>query len=292
MPPKQRLLAIAMLIALPLLSQSAHATVATPTQKQVIDRFIACSSFAPQFEQLPQLVRERLESDLPQMLSSARYKSLTTLLLDSFEADKAKNAMGQQLSLSYDNGRYRVIIQKLENPLIRKLRDMEQASNETVGRYEMQHFISRLPHNPPPPRREALIKKLLSANGAIENAVKTQTTLHELVQGLATSAVQEQNRVSPNDAVEQGRRLTESLQPKLEAETLAKALYTYRSATDEELQQYIDFYNSDAGQWFRITQQNGWIGALRNIGRDIAWKMQHPDDAEMQTALEDEELEL
>ena len=294
MHPKQRLLAIAILTVLPLLSsQPAHATIATPNQKQVIDRFIACSSFAPQFEQLPLLVREQMERGFPQNISSTHYKNLSTLLLDSFEADRARSAMSQQLSLSYDNGRFRVMLQKLESPLIRKLHDMEQAINEPVARYEMQHFISRLPQNPVAPQRTALVKELLVTNGAIESALKTRITLNELVQELASGATLEQNRTSLNDVMEQKRKLTESLKPKVEAETLAKALFTYRDASDEELKQYIDFYKSDAGQWFRSTQQNGWLAALHEIGRDIAWKMQHPgsDDNVQKTALEDD-LEL
>jgi hypothetical protein len=287
---KKRLFAV--LVALPLLSlQPVHATMATPPQKQVIDRFITYSNFEPQFEQLPQLVREQMERDIPQTLPSDHYKDLTTLLFDSFEASKARSAMGQQLSLGYDNGRYLVMIQKLENPLIRRLRDMEQASSDPVARYEMQHFISRLPQNPVAPRREALIKDLLTANGAIESAIKTRATLHELMQGLAGVATQEQNRANLNESLERSRKLLESLKPKVAAETLARALYIYRNATDEELRQYIEFYNSDAGQWFKITQQNGWLGALRNIGRDIAWKIQHAENDDVQTALEDE-LEL
>jgi hypothetical protein len=290
MHPKQRLFAIAILTALPLLSpHPAHATLATPSQKQVIDHFIACSSFAPQFEQLPLLVREQMERGFSQNISSARYQSLSALLLDSFEADRARRAMGQQLSLGYDNGRYRVLIQKLENPLIRRLRDMEQAINGPVARHEMKHFISRLPQTPASPKREALIKELLIANGSIESAIQTRITLNELVQGLASGATPEQNRANLNDAMEQKRKLTETLQPQIEAETIAKALFTYRDASDEEIKQYTEFYSSDAGQWFIATQQNGWLAALREIGRDIAWKMQHPgNNDDVQTALEDE----
>jgi hypothetical protein len=289
MRPARRRFTIALLTALPLFSaQLAHGAIATPDQKQVIDRFIASSSYASQFEQLPLLVREQLESGLTHELSAARYQELTTLLLDSFEADRARNAMTQQLSLGYDTRHYRALLQKLESPPLRKLRNMEQAIHQPVARYEMQHFIARLPENPAPAKREALIKELLAANGAIEDSIKTRAILHELVNGLMDNSAPQQQRSGLNDAMEESRRVAERQRPAVESEILAKALYTYRDASDAEIKQYIEFYNSAAGQWFKHTQQNSWLSALRNIGRDITWKMQHPDAAEVQTALEDE----
>lgn len=289
MRPAQRLLATALLTALPLLSpQLAHATAAAPSQKQVLDRFITSSNYGPQLPQLPLLVREEMARSFANTLSSARYQELTTRLLDSFEAERTKRAMVQQLSLGYDSGRYRTLIQKLESGSIRKLRDMERASHEPVARLEMQHFIARLPDTPLPPKREALIKELLAANGAVESNINTRIALNEVMRGLMADAAPEKSRATLNDSLEQSRRLAESLRPAVAAETLATALYTYRNASDEELKQYIEFYNSAAGQWFKLTQQNGWLGALRNIGRDIAWKMQHAGSDDVQTALEDE----
>ena len=289
MKPTRRLIAAALLGTLPLLSpQLTHAAMAAPTQQQVIDRFIAYSNYEPQFQELPQMVEDLLKRDYANELSGSEYQELTDLLKKSFKIEQAKHAMTQQLSLGYDNGRYRVLIQKLENASIRKLRTMEQAVHEPVARHEMKYFIARLPNNPVPPKREALIKDLLEANGAVESEIKTRAALQQVVREVVGSVAAVKSSVSLNDSLEQNRILTETLRPKVQAEALAAALYTYRDATDEEVRQYIDFYNSPAGQWFKVTQQNGWIGALHNIGRDIAWKMQQSDDADLQTALGDD----
>lgn len=289
---KQGLFSLALLTALTLIpGHAAYATKAAPTQRQVIDRFITYSNFAPELDQLPLLVRKQLESDLPgNHLSSARQQELSSLLLDSFESDRARRAMTQQLSLGYDNRRFLALIQKLENPLIRKLRAMEQAVYGPVARHEMEHYVSQLPDHPVPPKREKLIRELISANGSVDNAVKTRTTLQIVVQQLMDNGI-DQSRAGLSNTVEQSIRISESLRPTVENETLAKALYTYRDASDEEILQYIDFYNSAAGEWFKLTQQNGWLGALRNIGRDVAWKMQHTDENGLHTAAEDD-LEL
>lgn len=290
MRPIQSMFAVALLTIMPLLSPPlAQAAMATSGQREVINRFIDYSSYATQFEALPQMVQKQLESSFGQGTASARYKELTTLLLDAFEADRARHAMIQQLSLGYDNSRYRALLQRLENPVIRKLRDMELAIHGPVARYEIRDFISRLPQNPAPAKRETLIRELLTASGAVENTLRTHATLNEVVRGLVTSPAAGTERNPMNDSLEQSQTLTKSLRPGVEAERLAVALYTYRDASDEEIRKYIDFYNSPAGQWFNQTQQNGWLGALRNIGRDVAWKMQHAGSSDdVQTAFEDE----
>lgn len=286
---RQGLFTLALVSALTLLpGQAIHATNAAPTQRQVIDRFITYSNFAPQLEQLPLMVREQIEKGMPNTLSSAQQQQLSTLMLDAFEAERARAAMTQQLSLGYDNRRFLALIQRLENPVIRKLRGMEQAIYEPVAHYELLHFISRFDEESIPPKREKLIKGLIKANGSIENTVMTRTTLQEVLSSLSATATDR-----GGNALEQNLKMAESLRPAVEKEVYARALFTYRNATDEDLQQYIDFYNSAAGEWFKLTQQNGWFGALRNIGRDVAWKMQHPGKAagDVQTAFEDE-LEL
>lgn len=70
--------------------------------------------------------------------------------------------------------------------------------------------------------------------------------------------------------------------PKREA--LPVALFTHHSASDNEIKSYINFYNSGAGQWLKVSQQPGWQGALRNIGRGVAWKMRNSSDNSVQTA--------
>jgi len=44
---------------------------------------------------------------------------------------------------------------------------------------------------------------------------------------------------------------------------LIRALYTYRSLSDEELATYVEFSESDAGRWFVATQRKGLIDAMR-----------------------------
>lgn len=278
MTTRPKSLAIALFCALPLLAPPLlHAsTAATPSQQQVLDRFIANSNHAPQFEGLSQMVKELLEREFSSEIPAAERGKLATRILDAFAAREAREAMAQQLTLSYDSGRYRALIQRLEGGVVRKLRDMERAIHEPVARHELENFISRLPANPVDPKREKLIKELLEAGGFIDSAVKTRVTLQQVVRELA-AANGGSGRISTSGTQEQRDALARSLRQEVESRTLAAALFTYRAASEDDIRQYIDFYNSPAGEWFKVTQQNGWLGALRNIGRNVAWQMQHPD---------------
>ena len=40
-------------------------------------------------------------------------------------------------------------------------------------------------------------------------------------------------------------------------------LYTFRSLTDEELNEYLSFSETDAGRWFVATQRKGLLDAMR-----------------------------
>jgi hypothetical protein len=54
-----------------------------------------------------------------------------------------------------------------------------------------------------------------------------------------------------------------SQQDALTRAALVRWLYTYRALTTEELAQYVEFNESDAGRWFAATQRKGLIEAMR-----------------------------
>ncbi len=270
------------LLLSPLLTLAANAT---HSQKQVIDRFISYSGYPPQFEQLPWIIKETLANSVSASNTHViDMKKLTSTLLDAYDSRRGKHAMGQQLSLGYDHRHYLGLIQKLEGQPTRKLLDMALATTPLDIRNAKQALIK----HPVTAQREALITTLLTANGAIENALQTCATLHEVIHGLVNKT--DAAKASPVQKSQQKQLAapTESLRATVTSETIAAAIITYRRASDDEIRQYIEFYNSAAGEWFKLTQQNGWLGALRNIGRDVAWQIQHTDNSDVQTALEDE----
>lgn len=285
MYPLQKSLIHSTLFILLLSPTLTLAASAIHTQKQVIDRFISYSGYPPQSGQLPWIIKETLANSVSASNTHAvDVDKLTATLLDAYDSQRVRHAMGQQLSLGYDHRHYLGLIQKLEGQPTRKLLNMALATTPLDIRNAKQALIK----HPVTAHREALITTLLTANGAIENALQTHAILHEVIHGLINKTDTAKLSSVQKSQQKQLAAPTESLRATVTSDTIAAALITYRRASDDELRQYIEFYNSAAGEWFKLTQQNGWLGALRNIGRDVAWQIQHTDNSDVQTTLEDE----
>ena len=61
-----------------------------------------------------------------------------------------------------------------------------------------------------------------------------------------------------------------NLAPSLEKAVSISLLYTYHTLTDDEINQYIDFWLSDNGKWFNKVSAEALRSALASAAKNIA----------------------
>lgn len=275
-------------VALFLLTTSAAAAISTKHSEtaqnrsaagSAIEQFIKYGGMQEQFDQLPSLARTQLESNNSNRFSSSRYSELSGLILDAYEEDNVKKAMSRHLGLSYSAGRYRSLMKRLNNPTIKNLLEQEiDAFESPMSKYDFQQFLIKQKKAPESASRIALVKKLIEVSGDTDLKLHAQSAITSLIKELM---------IGPQDYSSIHAMLTEKSRFNKDKTPLQRHLFIYRNSNDDEINQLISFYQSNWGNWFKQTKSDAWLAALRDIGRDVAWKLEHGEDGDLKTAFEE-----
>ncbi len=67
--------------------------------------------------------------------------------------------------------------------------------------------------------------------------------------------------------------MREQLEAPLRNLTLTLLLYSYRSASDEELQTYVRFYGTDSGRWMVKVLRTAWLEAISVASQELGRKL-------------------
>ncbi|MFC1747890.1 hypothetical protein ACFL2V_03705 [Pseudomonadota bacterium] len=259
---------------------SANAEAISKSSPKIsVEQFIKYGGMQEQFEQLPALVRFQLKTNQSNLFSTSRYNTLSELVLDAYGTEGVKTAMSRHLRLSYSAGRYRSLMKRLDSPTLKNLLELEiNAFQAPMAKYEYQQFIIHLKKKPEPTNRVALIHELISASGDADLQSHAQFTISNLIKELMTGSL---------DSITTQPKTKTIVNAKLAESTINKTLFIYRDVSDDEIKQLIRFYQSTWGNWFKQTRTDAWLAALRDIGRDVAWRLDHSSDEELQTAFEE-----
>jgi hypothetical protein len=184
------------------------------------------------------------------------------ILTDAFRPDVLYSAVRTAFRSNFDAQRMDVVMEKLRSPLFRKIAAMELAASEPGARQDLERFAMGLQGDIPAPARVALVQRqeavMRSAELQIDLAIIGAQAVGRSLEPVLSPTQRPTGR-EMDAAVSKLR----SQQDALTRAALVRWLYTYRALTTEELAQYVEFNESDAGRWFAATQRKGLIEAMR-----------------------------
>jgi hypothetical protein len=230
--------------ATPAPAASAQAS-APANPDQLVDEVIAAAGIAEQLDGMSaQIVAGITQGFASQpQASRALSEEVGRIAAESYTAEGLRRRVRDALKANYDEKRLRAMLATASTPLAKKMTKLELAQPSDA---ELAAYAQSLVRNPLPAQRQALLEQLIEATDAA--GMGTQIALASM-RALALSA----GGGDPKQAAEIDRTL-ESQRPALAANIRKGALvpmgYTYREATDAELTEYVQFYQSEHGKWF------------------------------------------
>lgn len=158
------------------------------------------------------------------------------------------------------------------SPTGKRLVAME-VSADTGAPGALEAYASTLQDHPPPPSRIAQVRRL-------EAAVKSAAFSVGVVNAVSLGLVRGMGQVNPKLQVPDERlrataeKMGSELEQQLEAATLLHTLFTYRDATDAEMEAAIAWHTSKGGRAFRQASQAAVLGVVSaaavEAGRTLA----------------------
>lgn len=217
--------------------------------KSEIDTFFQLSGLEQQIRELPEIITEQF-NDEKDLLTPASQRTVLSIISTAFEPNQLVNDARKFLEQS-ENARFITEINAwLESDLTKKMNDLEMASNEDATFQQRDQFFNSLDDNMPSESRLELVNRLESSTEATYYLVSVITDMYLSLIKIMSPYMPPDNQIAASRYPELRNTIMNELMPMYRNITLAMNLYTYRDVSDEELEQYVSFYETEAGRWF------------------------------------------
>src|SRR5262249_7678506 len=185
--------------------------------------------------------------------------TINRIVAEHFAADHLYTRIRLEFLKSLEPARLDQALAWYDSPLGRRIIGQELAALVAVGGREA---IAGLEHHRPSPRRLELIERLDTRGGASETTVDVTVAI---VRSLTVAfqpglpAVAKLSRAQLDKQIAQARNRTLEDMRRL---CRVSMLLAYRALTADELEQYVRFVESDAGQWSLSVMNSALLAAV------------------------------
>jgi hypothetical protein len=157
----------------------------------------------------------------------------------------------------------------LSAPLGRRLTAMEIEGNSVDAETQWREFARRPYQNPPPERVDA-IARMIHAAGLNESALDNVMAVMTAAMIGVNSGQRPENRLTLNQIAAIIREARKNYAEPLRNEILLRNLYTYRDASQAELESYAQFLDSPAAKYFNGLVAKALREAIQAASADFA----------------------
>ena len=201
------------------------------------------------------------------------YEYLLPIARDTFKVHKIKRDLLQRIENNLDVTCIEAVLSWLQSPLGRKITIAEEAATTPEGIRRMQAYGAQLQSNPTSLRRFQLVKRLNKATNSTEIMIDMATiTVHAVMKEI-NAIVPSPQRVDQYTLEQQMNAQRSQMRQSFQNVCIISYLYTYQSLSDDELEQYVEFAESDFGRHYHQTIfqefKNIQLEAASYVGRAL-----------------------
>jgi len=188
-------------------------------------------------------------------------QAVITIFIRAFRPEALYASLTKSLQENFNRERMSALLPWFRSPLSRKVVQLESDAYTPENEKELEVFAQGLKNSPPPQERLTLIRRLDQALGSTE---VTRDAAMVVVQRMAKTI----NQVAPEQSAFQKER--QAAHATVQDATSVMTLYLYHSVSDQELAQYVEFWESEAGRWFSSALRKAMRQALGSATDEAA----------------------
>lgn len=240
---------------------------AAPTDERAaqIDELLELTGLRRSLAQVPELAQMLVQKQAGQ-LSPSDQARLAEGVARALRWEALGGPVRDALQAGFDPARVSTLLAWLRAPLARRLTDLEVAASSPEAQREIERLAAQLQTSRPPQTRIALIQRLDTASGSadmnVDFMVAIFKTMAETVvrrQGVAATA-------RPGEMDQYVKQLRAQLEQPIRTSAFLFMLYAYRSVSEADLEQYVQFMESDAARWLSRAIRQGLLNAAGGAG--------------------------
>ena len=242
-------------------------------RNKIIEEIFILRGLKKQIENIPGLVDAQL-AESKNKQNPEVFEIVSKVVAESYQAQTIYQVVFDNLLASFDQDRYLVFADCLRSTLFRKMSQLEEQASTPEALSEMEEYARKLGSNPVSQERIALVQALDEAVGAtklnIEMIIFTNLQMYKAF----AVALPAKQRINEDNWEEKFKSSLKSrLEQPMKQNILVAFLYTYQSVSDEELNEYINYWNSNEGNWWNDILSRALLDAMAKVGRDAGNKL-------------------
>lgn len=221
----------------------APANLGVPPAKQV-GSLLAASGMLTQLTQLPQKLVAGVRQSAKQQkkASPAVLKTIENAVAESFSAEEFYQRVVAALTKDFDEKRVQALLKDFSTPAAKRMVALEQAP---ASQEEFTKFARSPAATQPSPQRTSLIKRIDAATRASDFAIDAAfSSMKAIASGGAGGGAE---KAAAADKIIEKQRA--SATSNIRNATLLNLAFSYRNASDAELEEYAKFYEAENSKW-------------------------------------------
>jgi hypothetical protein len=206
---------------------------------------LAASGLNQQLNQLPQQLigGVRQSSKQRSKTSPAVLAAIEKAVAESFTTQNFHKRLSADLKKNFEQKRMQALLGDLSTPAAKRMIELEQA---TPAQEDLTRFTRAQAANKLSPARKELIKRIDAATRASELAIEAAfVSMKAVAMGIARE--QAQKAAAVDKAIEKQRA---SATANIRNSTFASLAFTYRNASDADLETHAKLYETENSKWF------------------------------------------
>jgi hypothetical protein len=195
--------------------------------------------------------------------------ALDQILSEQFQPGAFYSAIGDQIRTNYAPERLPDLVAWLRSPVTKKMAELERHALRPESRDELVAFAQGLSKSPPVEARLLLAHRLYDSNRACDLEVEATIALVHTVALAIGPALPKDKRYSKTELDRALGSVKSRYRSIMKNARLVHYLFAYQSVSDEELEQYVGFLESETGKWFVGLVDKGFFDATEAISKNL-----------------------
>jgi len=246
---------------------SVEAAEGTRPVPPLVDGLLKLSGVTRQLTQLAEAIIGGFDQRSAELDVGAA-ETRRQILRDAYRADALYPLVMAAVITRYDEPHATAVVRAFRTPLFRRLQELEDAAWTPAALPSIRAFSEQLVDNRPSVERHVLVRRLDAAMGVTAIQLEVMgATIRGMSRALGTGAAAD---VQIRDLIAGVRE--QSMVP-VKNQTLLTLLFAYRTVGDDELRDYLAFWESLPGRWFVTAVHTGIVQAMRQAAETAARRM-------------------
>lgn len=239
-----------LLLVILLIGVVSNASSQIQTQREKVIEFLDQTGISEQLVDIPFIINEQFIAE-EQRFQPEIQAEIKSQLMASFNADLVREDAISFVLNDIEQGHIQSVINWLNSPLTVRMNELEVQATTPESQNDLAAFVEKV-------QAGEVDQSRLQTILDFDDLTKTTNSTVEYIAELYLALVQAMNpyvatedKINPDDTDAMKAMIIQEVYPQYKDVTVILNLYTYKDVSDEELNQYISFYKTPEGIWFR-----------------------------------------